>query len=263
MGVGHRAPLKAKFAAESVARSRVFACPGGLEGCLRFVGEMKYESRAKLHVHRGATKSVTAIRARSEIRWARARRSRGVSPIIAMILLVAVVVVLAAVLYVSLAGLTHGPSTASIGTAFSLGAPVAGQCWAAGVTAHVCGTTGDRLWNLTVEQSSVDLGDILFEVHSASGAIYKNPLNGAFSVILAGSTTPIAYYTASAGVGLAMGSGFTYAAGYSASTHVTSAMYIVVGTGTPAANWLPGEGNYVSVVGVDHYSGETARTVLP
>ena len=54
--------------------------------------------------------------------WRKARK-RGVSPIIATILLVAITVVLAAVLYVLISSLTTGgASTVPIGTTFTLGA---------------------------------------------------------------------------------------------------------------------------------------------
>jgi flagellin-like protein len=55
--------------------------------------------------------------------WRKARK-RGVSPIIATILLVAITVVLAAVLYVLISGLTHGTGSAPLGTNFSWGQPV-------------------------------------------------------------------------------------------------------------------------------------------
>jgi hypothetical protein len=38
---------------------------------------------------------------------------------------------------------------------------------------------------------------------------------------------------------------------------------VVVGTGTHASNWSPGQGNYVSVLGTGHYTGATAGEVLP
>src|SRR5579863_4961439 len=52
--------------------------------------------------------------------WRQARK-RGVSPIIATILLVAITVVLAAVLYILISGLTKGPGTTPLGTAFAFG----------------------------------------------------------------------------------------------------------------------------------------------
>lgn len=196
-------------------------------------------------------------------RLAICRRHRGVSPIIATILLVAIAVVLAAVLYVLVTGLVHGPNTADIGTALAVGSPSGGKCWTAGVTNHVCGTAGDQLWNFSVQSSAVALGDVLIEIHTANGAIYKTAVAGAFSIVPAGATAAIAYFSVSAGSGLAMTSGFTYAAGYSSSTKLTSTLSIVVGTGTPASIWVTGQGNYLTIVGTDHYSGATAHTQLP
>jgi flagellin-like protein len=56
-------------------------------------------------------------------RWRR-KGKRGVSPIIATILLVAITVVLAAVLYILISGLTKGPGNTPLGTALALGKPL-------------------------------------------------------------------------------------------------------------------------------------------
>ncbi len=73
--------------------------------------------------------NVWGVNARS---WRKARK-RAVSPIIATILLVAITVVLAAVLYVLISGLTHGPGNTPIGSAFAIGNPVGGTCLTGGV----------------------------------------------------------------------------------------------------------------------------------
>jgi flagellin-like protein len=73
---------------------------------------------------------------KKERSWRKARK-RGVSPIIATILLVAITVVLAAVLYVLISGLTHGTGTAPLGTNFSWGSPVN----ATGTSATGCAAT--------------------------------------------------------------------------------------------------------------------------
>ncbi len=193
------------------------------------------------------------------------RGRRAVSPIIATILLVAITVVLAAVLYVLVAGLEHGPtSKPSIESAFEVGSPAAGTCWSAGVTNHICGKAGDRLFNFSVEVStSVVLGDVLFTVKTPAGAIYKNPDAAEFAVMKASSTTPIAYYAIAASAGLAMTKAFTYASGYSAATPITSTMYVVIGTGTTASSWVSGQQNVVVVYGMDHYTGQTIGETLP
>jgi flagellin-like protein len=187
-----------------------------------------------------------------------------VSPIIATILLVAITVVLAAVLYVTISGLTHGPAGPPIEESFLISGPQAGQCWKTGVTDHICGTKGDKLFNLTVSiATSVTLGDILLEVKTPSDSVYKNSLAAAFALMKVGVATPIAYYTVAASAGLAMTKSFTVAAGYSLSTPITTAMYVVVGTGTAATSWEPGQGNFVTVLGTGHFSGSTSGQVLP
>lgn len=55
------------------------------------------------------------------------RRRRGVSPIIATILLVAIAMVLAAVLYILVSGITNGPTRPSISSALVLGPVAEGQ----------------------------------------------------------------------------------------------------------------------------------------
>lgn len=57
-----------------------------------------------------------------ERRW-RKRTKRGVSPIIATILLVAITVVLAAVLYILISGLTSGPGSTPLSVQFGQGTP--------------------------------------------------------------------------------------------------------------------------------------------
>jgi len=193
----------------------------------------------------------------------RRNRRRGVSPIIATILLVAITVVLAAVLYVLISGISHGVGSAPIGTAFEVGSPVQGTCWAAGVTNHVCGTSGNRIFNLSIQESTVTLGDVLLEVRTASGLVFHNTVAAGFAIMPATGVVPVAYYSFAAGTGLAMKSTFTIGAGYSTSTKITSTMFIVIGTGTPTGSWFPGQGNYVVAVGTDHYSGVTSGVVLP
>ena len=208
---------------------------------------------------------------RAEIRWHRPLSRRGmcrhseraVSPIIAMILLVAITVVLAAVLYVLVANLDHGVGAPPIGTAFAVGSPTSGECWAAGVTDHICGTAGDQLWNLSIETSTVTLGDILLEVKTVSGGIFKNSLAAGFAVMPITGTTPVAYYSFTAGAGLAMKMTFTIGTGYSLSSRLTTTMFIVIGTGTPVSEWTPGQGNYIAILGTNHYSGVATGPVLP
>ncbi|MGD0587361.1 MAG: archaellin/type IV pilin N-terminal domain-containing protein [Thermoplasmata archaeon] len=185
------------------------------------------------------------------------------SPIIATILLVAITVVLAAVLYVMISGLTGSVGSKPIGSAFAVGTPAPGTCWAAGVTNHVCGAVGNRIFNLSIQTSTVTLGDVLLEVKTAAGSVFKNTVAAGFAVMPITGIVPVAYYSFVANAGLAMTSTFTIGAGYSTSSPITSTMFIVIGTGTPTGSWFPSQGNYVVALGTDHYSGVTTALVLP
>lgn len=96
----------------------------------------------------------------SQRRW-RKKAKRGVSPIIATILLVAITVVLAAVLYILISGLTKGPGNTPLGTALALGSPVEVS-------------KGTNFWyNFSVQSAGGGLqaNNLNFQVQGATGAI--------------------------------------------------------------------------------------------
>ena len=100
--------------------------------------------------------------------WRKARK-RGVSPIIATILLVAITVVLAAVLYVLISGLTSGGANqVPIGTTFAFGAGSASQVTVAPSGATVCpGTiTAGTCYTIAIGTAggSATTGNIHFNV---------------------------------------------------------------------------------------------------
>jgi len=203
--------------------------------------------------------NVWGVNARS---WRKARK-RAVSPIIATILLVAITVVLAAVLYVLISGLTHGPGNTPIGSAFAIGAPVAGTCTAAQVTAKICATAGDEIFTFTIEQSTITLGSIQFEVKAPGGTAFANTLAASFAIQTI-TGTEVAYYAVAAGAGLAMTASWSnYAGTNTASTPIVTTMSFVVDTGIVATGWTPGQGNYVIGLGIGSYSGTTSAQTLP
>ena len=123
--------------------------------------------------------------------WRKARK-RGVSPIIATILLVAITVVLAAVLYVLISGLTTGGSNKSpIGGSIGFGTaaqsstaagcaatPPAGNCYSVGISSSSSAATTANI-NFAVQTSSgtpVTLGTgatlILVSINGAKLATY-------------------------------------------------------------------------------------------
>jgi flagellin-like protein len=96
-------------------------------------------------------------------RWRRPHH--GVSDIIATILLVAITVVLAAVLYILISGLTKAPGSTPIGSAFSLGT----------ISEATSGSGAAQRWyyNATVQTASGGMtwSNMVFQVKSPAGSV--------------------------------------------------------------------------------------------
>ena len=214
---------------------------------------------------------------KNERSWRKARK-RGVSPIIATILLVAITVVLAAVLYVLISGLTHGPGSTPIGSAFSAGNPVSSSGYAgatacpaaagafAALTTYIA--AGHYVYTLTVESSTISMSSALFEVKTSTGAIDTAAGGGGFYVVNIAGSVVAASCVAAAGA-LAMTSPmslFTTTAAAcngatcSTSSPLTSIYTIVIDVGTAAP---AGTGLTFVAVGTGSYSGTTAALSLP
>jgi archaeal type IV pilus assembly protein PilA len=194
--------------------------------------------------------------------WRKARK-RAVSPIIATILLVAITVVLAAVLYVLISGLTHGPGSTPIGSAFAFGTPVSSTCTAAQVTAKLCVTAGNFIYTIPVGTSSVTFSSILLEVKTSSGATFANTGAASFAVETI-SGTAAAYISIAAAAGLAMSATWptaNYASGITSSTSLTSLYSIVVDTG--ASTSQTGNGLTIIALGTGSFGDSTAPVSLP
>jgi archaeal type IV pilus assembly protein PilA len=197
--------------------------------------------------------------------WRKAHK-RAVSPIIATILLVAITVVLAAVLYVLISGLTHGPGSTPIGSAFAAGNPHTGTCSAAG---SGCTAVNDFIETLTIEQSTVTFGSVLFEVTTSAGLAWGCGSTGtgtgagtacAFSVITSTGTV-VASSAFVAGAGMVMSGGFTtYGGGVTSGSALSTGIYQIVidmsGKGST------GLGLSLVVIGQGSYSGTTAPVAL-
>jgi archaeal type IV pilus assembly protein PilA len=201
----------------------------------------------------------------------RNRRDRGVSPIIATILLVAITVVLAAVLYVLISGLVHGPGNTPIGSAFTVGKATGATCAAGssqtlGAAAITGGCkAGDFVYTLTVQSSTVSLGSILFEVKTGSGVVFTaGGASSSFAVVdvsnhvaaitVTGAT--MAMTSTWAGYGLT-----TTAPTYSATTPITNLHTIVIDMGSSTAT--TGQGLKLVALGTGSYSGSTSPVDLP
>ncbi len=154
-------------------------------------------------------------------------------------------------------------SKTPIGTAFALGNPVSSTCSTTEVTDEVCATAGDQIFILTIEQSAIALGDVLFEVKTSSGSTFTTSLAGSFTILdIAGQSD--AYFAVPAGAGLNMTGAWThYSNNASASTPITTTMTLVIDMGILGANWMPGQGDTVVAFGTGPYTGTTSPQTLP
>ena len=165
----------------------------------------------------------------SQRRW-RKKSKRGVSPIIATILLVAITVVLAAVLYILISGLTKGPGNTPLGTALALNTP--------GENSNGAGATTNHWYNFSIGAAStgLTLGSMQFQVQTSSGAIV--PAAAAWTLNVYGLTgTSIGVYSLTTN---AWTSGSTVQASSQdiislnaiQATGLSGDTFIVIGTGT-------------------------------
>lgn len=116
-------------------------------------------------------------------RW-RQKSKRGVSPIIATILLVAITVVLAAVLYILISGLTKGPGNTPLGTALAM-SQAKEQ------------TKGTNFWyNFSIQSASGGLtwSNLVFQFQTSTGGIIT--LGSPTITVIGISGANVATYTA-------------------------------------------------------------------
>jgi flagellin-like protein len=192
--------------------------------------------------------NVFGVRERS---WRKARE-QGVSPIIATILLVAITVVLAAVLYVLISGLTSGgANTVPIGTTFAFGtAQQTSSPPTTGGTPYVCGVAAPAAgtcYAVSVQSagSSATTANIHFgALKSGTGQTFVT-----VSIFLPGATTAAATYTYSTGAWT----------GNNLPLSLSSVDTIIVYGG--ATSWA-GMGYSLEAIGVGSLSG-TVTTALP
>ncbi|HTT25733.1 MAG TPA: archaellin/type IV pilin N-terminal domain-containing protein [Thermoplasmata archaeon] len=174
---------------------------------------------------------------------------RGVSPIIATILLVAITVVLAAVLYVLISGLTRGPGNTPIGSALGTGSAK----FVTGTGAVGC-LTGDSCYAIPIASASggVTVASMNLQIKTSSGTVY----------LMTGTVAGGANVTGLSG-SLVAGGPVGKASGYSLSTWTTgtsttvlaSSMTIWLDLGQPTTS-PAGTGLTLYIYGVGSYSGQ-------
>jgi flagellin-like protein len=176
--------------------------------------------------------------------WRRSRK-KGVSPIIATILLVAITVVLAAVLYVLISGLTKGPGNTPLGSAFAFGP-------ASNVTAASSPPTGciaaKECYSIEIASAGSGLtgGGISFTARTSSGAALSTA-GWYFTLVTVAGTNASALWTSSgtcAGTGCtsALASGQTIVFHTGAAASLGGDVIVAVGQGSFAGTVPMGSG---------------------
>lgn len=176
--------------------------------------------------------------ARAGRSWRRSRK-KGVSPIIATILLVAITVVLAAVLYVLISGLTKGPGNTPLAGYFGFGTVTeqVGTASSPGcANTHIC-------WSIPVGTASggVTAGSMLFQIKDTSG----NTHNFITVTLLSISSTVLAGWNLTA---------VTSGSSVSLSTTQT----LVVDSGTTSDTYI---GYTLLALGQGSFSGQVPTTL--
>ena len=168
--------------------------------------------------------------------WRKARK-RGVSPIIATILLVAITVVLAAVLYVLISGLTTGPGNAPLGSHFGWGTP--------------SNTSAGTALTYTVgiaSASGVSVSNLNLGLHSPSGNSLALATYISTIVLVNAQGSTVATYSVSNGAGTAV-TGFNGVLSAGMSIQITAAKGLF--------------GDSLVGIGVGSYSGTVTSSAFP
>ena len=194
---------------------------------------------------------VTTLKSPS-LGW-RKQRKRGVSPIIATILLVAITVVLAAVLYILISGLTKGPGNTPIGTAVGFGNPNLVQ-GGAGATFAPC-KAADYCYQITIASASgINPSSVNVQVKT-SGALTWSGIAGGGGASFTDIKGAVVVSGAVAAAGAFAITSWTAGAGYTTTTPITTSMtfWLDMGTASPS-----GQGYQLVIVGAGSFSGQTS-----
>jgi flagellin-like protein len=180
---------------------------------------------------------------RMKSRWGK-KSKRGVSPIIATILLVAITVVLAAVLYILISGLTKGPGNTPIGTALAVG----------GLTESTSGA--NFIYTTTIQSPAASAGmtwsNMLYQVQSAAGVVIAaGPVNVTVTnPTLGGCSSALFVFSTSTWAAFA-GNGKCTSGTLGGSALVSTGAQITL---LSTVN-LNGQGDKIVVIGQGTYSG--------
>ncbi|MFZ1022695.1 MAG: archaellin/type IV pilin N-terminal domain-containing protein [Thermoplasmata archaeon] len=185
--------------------------------------------------------------------WRKGRK-RGVSPIIATILLVAITVVLAAVLYILISGLTKGPGNTPLSTAFGFGTPTqvnptaatAGQCAAA----HFC-------YEISISEASSGLtpNDVQLKMTSNTGTTIVG-----VTFYIDGATAAQGYLTGGAATNPSSNPWAVGAGTITGTTVFSGTFTIWIDAGAAS---VYGQGDQLTAFGIGAFSSSVGPLTLP
>ncbi|HTT45145.1 MAG TPA: archaellin/type IV pilin N-terminal domain-containing protein [Thermoplasmata archaeon] len=162
-------------------------------------------------------------------------RTRAVSPVIAAILLVAIAVVLAAVLYVLVVGLAHSSSNVPLGTALALG-PADALAGSASTKSYCAQNHGCYEVSIASANPSLRISDLDFAIQTNGGTDHLVTAgSGGFYIVNAEAKVVASSPTVKADHPL-IATSWTFAKGYSTSTVLTSELSIWVEFGSATKN---------------------------
>jgi len=180
-------------------------------------------------------------------------RRKAVSPIIATILLVAVTVVLAAVLYVMIIGFAHTSATKPLGTEFFAGPATAtvgtSQTNAFCENNHYC-------YSIPIEESGqgVTFGDLNFVVHTATGSVHIVTQNYAQISVVSDRNVVQAYSKIDKNGAFDVTAWQSFSPGTSGTTPLTSLQTIWVQFGNTKISPFD-QGRTLEVIGTGSFAG--------
>jgi flagellin-like protein len=196
----------------------------------------------------------------------RMRRKRAVSPIIATILLVAITVVLAAVLYILISNLTKGPGNTPLGSAFAFGSPTQqsvahGGTASSGCAVPTAGTDYCELINIGEASSGLATNSIGFQLQSPTGTITS-------------FTSVVLLDQVGAGIAIYSGATFTWSlctiatCNVAAVSTITTALPATLATTqemviqvSPAGGGTSPTGDILVALGTGSFSGQVSQTL--
>ncbi|MCI4346536.1 MAG: type IV pilin [Thermoplasmata archaeon] len=193
-----------------------------------------------------------------KVRSWRKKNKRGVSPIIATILLVAITVVLAAVLYILISGFTKGPGNTPLGTAFAFGSASQTSNGQAPTFCAAQAAVSDWCDNLPVGSAGggISAGSLSFSIRDSSGNILSTTNGKPTQIILesAGGATLGTYSFSSA----------SWTSGGTIGLATTQTLVLDTGCAISGANACstPITGLVLLALGVGSYSGSVQVTLI-